>query len=198
MRGFDPLTRNPYQVLGVDVTASTADVRRAYVRLARVNHPDAAGGDVARMAEINAAWELLADPQRRAAFDGTAASSSVPRQGSRQTAIVDVPPPLAPLPPARIPWKLMGVMAALGIGIVLAGAIVNDDPPPAEVPDQLLFEGSCVQVDARLEASEVPCRGQGDLVVVSIVGFDGTCPPLSVGYRDRQGLGLACTVISGG
>jgi hypothetical protein len=194
MRGHDPLIRDPYHVLGVDPSASTADIRRAYVRLARVNHPDAAGGDVARMAEINAAWQLLGDPQRRASFDGPAVVTSAPRAN---TAPVDVATPTAPLPPARIPWRLMGVMASLGIGIVIAGAIANDDPPPEEVPDQLLFEGSCVQLDARLEASEVPCRGEGDLVVVSIVGFDGTCPAPSIGYRDRQGLGLACTVVSG-
>jgi hypothetical protein len=187
--------RDPYQVLGVDPSASTADIRRAYLRLARVNHPDAAGGDVARMAEINAAWQLLGDPQRRAAYDGPAVVASVPRTGA---APADVAGPIGPLPPARIPWRLMGVMAAVGTGIVMAGAIANDDPPPVEVPDQLLYEGSCVQVDARLEASEVPCRGEGDLVVVSIVGFDGTCPAPSIGYRDRQGRGLACTVISGG
>lgn len=195
MRGIDPVTADPYRVLGVDRSASTAEIRGAYVRLARVHHPDATGGDVVRMAEINAAWELLADPKRRAAFDGPAVVETPPRA---EAASGYTSPPLAPLPPARIPWRLMGVMAALGIGIVLAGAIANDDPPPEEVPDQLLVEGSCVQVDVRQEASEVPCRGEGDLVVVSVVGFDGTCPSQTVGYRDRQGRGTACTAISGG
>lgn len=58
-----------YDVLGVVPTAATADVRRAYLELARAHHPDRSGGDAATMRAVNAAWAVLGDPGRRAAYD---------------------------------------------------------------------------------------------------------------------------------
>jgi curved DNA-binding protein CbpA len=62
---------DPYKVLQVDPEAEDEVVAAAYRRLARKYHPDVAGGDeaVARMAAINAAWEVVGDPVRRAAYD---------------------------------------------------------------------------------------------------------------------------------
>jgi curved DNA-binding protein CbpA len=57
-----------YDVLGVDVTATPEEVRAAYRLAARDHHPDA-GGDAGRMQEVNAAWHVLGDPVRRAAYD---------------------------------------------------------------------------------------------------------------------------------
>jgi curved DNA-binding protein CbpA len=62
-----------YEVLGVAPAAPLAEVRRAYVALARVHHPDRVGGDAARMQAINAAWATLSDPARRARYDATLA-----------------------------------------------------------------------------------------------------------------------------
>ena len=58
-----------YDVLGVAPSAGPSEVREAYVRAARRHHPDVAGGDAARMREINAAWATLGDPIRRARYD---------------------------------------------------------------------------------------------------------------------------------
>jgi DnaJ domain len=60
--------RSHYDVLGISVSASTAEVRDAYRRAARDHHPDA-GGDGRRMSDLNAAWHVLGDPARRAAYD---------------------------------------------------------------------------------------------------------------------------------
>lgn len=75
-----PFRGDPYRVLGVDVDASTAAIKRRWRDLAREHHPDRAGDDrpaaaqlTARMARINAAWDLLRDPMRRDRFDGSAA-----------------------------------------------------------------------------------------------------------------------------
>jgi len=57
-----------YDVLGVGVTATPEEVRAAYRLAARDHHPDA-GGDAGRMQEVNAAWHVLGDPVRRAAYD---------------------------------------------------------------------------------------------------------------------------------
>lgn len=68
----DPLAgRDPYKVLQVDPEADLEIIGVAYRRLARRHHPDVAAGPDARdrMAVLNAAWELLRDPVRRAAYD---------------------------------------------------------------------------------------------------------------------------------
>jgi curved DNA-binding protein CbpA len=66
-----------YEVLGVDASASTEEIRRAFVRLARMHHPDrnaTAEPEVRRIAErrmqlINEAWSVLGDEQRRTIYD---------------------------------------------------------------------------------------------------------------------------------
>jgi hypothetical protein len=65
---------DPYDVLGVAEGASTEDVRRAYLKLAREHHPDyfvdAPPAErlaaEQRMRAINEAWAVLRDPLRRA------------------------------------------------------------------------------------------------------------------------------------
>lgn len=60
--------RTHYDVLGVPPRATPEEVRAAYRRAARDHHPDA-GGDAGRMSDVNAAWRVLGDPHRRAAYD---------------------------------------------------------------------------------------------------------------------------------
>ncbi|HSL77095.1 MAG TPA: DnaJ domain-containing protein [Candidatus Limnocylindrales bacterium] len=66
---------DPYKTLQVDPEAEDEVIAAAYRRLARKYHPDTAAGHAAaasaseRMTALNAAWELIGDPERRAAFD---------------------------------------------------------------------------------------------------------------------------------
>jgi molecular chaperone DnaJ len=62
------LTADPYRVLGVLPQASGAEIKAAYRSLVKQHHPDA-GGDATTILALNAAWEVLGDPERRAAFD---------------------------------------------------------------------------------------------------------------------------------
>ena len=66
--------RDYYEVLGVNKNASVADIKKAYRRLAMKHHPDRNTGDSAGQAEqqfkeIKAAYEVLSDEQKRAAYD---------------------------------------------------------------------------------------------------------------------------------
>ena len=64
--------RDPYEVLGVDRKASAADIKSAFRRLAKKLHPDANKNDpkaASRFAEINAAYEILGEDDKRKAFD---------------------------------------------------------------------------------------------------------------------------------
>ena len=62
---------DPYKILQVDSEAEDEVIQAAYRRLAQKYHPDVATGPDAasRMAAINAAWEVLRDPAKRAAHD---------------------------------------------------------------------------------------------------------------------------------
>jgi curved DNA-binding protein CbpA len=66
-----------YDELGVAPSAPLAEIRAAYVALARQHHPDRMGTSAevvraeaaARMARVNAAWTVLSDPAKRAVYD---------------------------------------------------------------------------------------------------------------------------------
>lgn len=61
-----------YAVLGVDPTATDAEIGRAFRRLARHHHPDSASaGDASalRFGDVARAYEVLGDPTRRADYD---------------------------------------------------------------------------------------------------------------------------------
>ncbi len=61
-----------YEVLGVPRTAPEGDIKRAYRQLARKYHPDVAADKTAaenHFKEINEAYEVLSDPQKRANYD---------------------------------------------------------------------------------------------------------------------------------
>jgi DnaJ-domain-containing protein 1 len=73
-------TRNLYQVLQIDPEAEPDVIEVVYRRLARKYHPDvSAVPDAAeRMKEINAAYEVLHDPERRASYDRELAAREAP------------------------------------------------------------------------------------------------------------------------
>jgi curved DNA-binding protein CbpA len=63
--------RDAYHVLQVIRAADQDVIRAAYRALAKRYHPDGHAPDAARMAEINAAFEQLRTPERRAEYDRT-------------------------------------------------------------------------------------------------------------------------------
>lgn len=58
-----------YKALGVDKGASADDIKKAFRKKAHEYHPDKKGGDEAKFKEINEAYQVLGDPQKRAKYD---------------------------------------------------------------------------------------------------------------------------------
>ncbi len=78
-----------YAILGVPRTASQADVKKAFRRLARQHHPDVNKGDAEaerRFKEINEAHAVLGDPQKRRAYDTLGANWAAYQQAGAQGA----------------------------------------------------------------------------------------------------------------
>lgn len=60
-----------YQVLGVEPNATSADIKKAYRKLAHKYHPDVAegAGNEEKFKDISVAYSTLKDPEKRAAYD---------------------------------------------------------------------------------------------------------------------------------
>ncbi len=114
-----PLEADPYVTLGVPPSASAGEIRTAWRRTALATHPDRNPGDAAaerRFKAAAAAYELLGDPHRRAAWDAWDAA--------RRSNGAPPPPsgpqvrPREPAPRAARPTRpLHGVAVALYIGL---------------------------------------------------------------------------------
>ncbi len=123
---------NHYEVLGVARTASTAELRSAYRKVVRQVHPDQ-GGNATRFHAVQAAWETLSDPERRAAYDRTLAPPAPPRAKVSREKVWVVPQlrrftVIAPV--ALVCWLLFAVVPfwyTLSVGwfaFVVAGLMV--------------------------------------------------------------------------
>ncbi|HTP57098.1 MAG TPA: DnaJ domain-containing protein [Candidatus Paceibacterota bacterium] len=63
------MASDPYSVLGVSKGASTDDIKKAYRKLAHQYHPDKKGGNEAKFKEVNEAYQVLGDPEKKARYD---------------------------------------------------------------------------------------------------------------------------------
>ncbi len=58
-----------YSLLGVPKTATEEEIKKAFRKLAHQHHPDKSGGDDAKFKEINEAYQVLSNKDRRARYD---------------------------------------------------------------------------------------------------------------------------------
>lgn len=194
-----------YRRLGVSPDATAEQIRAAYREAARRHHPDAraargSAGSDDEMAAINEAWRVLSNPVLRARYDAELGGGVDSATVEPSTSAGAPPAPrLDPLArytsPPRFPWRfVLALVAVATVAILVVGALT--DPAEPTPIDNVVRVGSCVAVDTvRLEVDEVDCVGIHDGVVEQVVPFDATCPYGLDGFRDRQGMGIACVRV---
>jgi len=95
------VTDDLYAVLEVRPSATSAEIRAAFRRLARAHHPDLGAASAARMIALNRAYAVLSDPEKRRRYDAQRQTAAAP----------SAPPPVRRSAPAEVapeepPWRL--------------------------------------------------------------------------------------------
>lgn len=88
------MAKSYFAILEVTSSASPAEIRSAYRRLAKAYHPDYYGGDSKPFQQIQEAYAVLCDPAKRKAYENTLSSTRIQRT-ARQSPYPE-PEPLAP------------------------------------------------------------------------------------------------------
>jgi curved DNA-binding protein CbpA len=130
---------DPYRVLDVRHDASADEIKRRWRELAREHHPDRAAHDGAererlttRMARINAAYDVLRDPVRRARYDATPIARRERNSEGRAPGEAPGPPPPPPSPPVTARFDTSALFRKRDGVISRRRAILRPGQPPLD------------------------------------------------------------------
>jgi len=205
-----------YEILGVRRDADRETIRRAYLVIARANHPDRRSAEGAqrsdaefRIRSANAAWNTLGDPTKRREYDLTLPDPvRVQAPKATQPDLSDHRPP----PPSGIVvsaqtaslWKWGPIAAAVLVGLVLligSAYATSKDPSSSSTTTQvqaLRYQpGSCVVIlasDGGKIAQPVSCADPYSAAVSSQVDSPRPCPPLTATVPLSDGKTTLCLV----
>ena len=63
------MSKDYYEILGVDKSASKEDIKKAFYKLAHKYHPDKKDGNEAKFKQVNEAYQVLSDDAKRSKYD---------------------------------------------------------------------------------------------------------------------------------
>ncbi|MGF1597456.1 MAG: J domain-containing protein [Acidimicrobiales bacterium] len=190
----DVATRTHYELFGVDPDCTFEELRRAYRRLARENHPDVTRGGTGRsMAEVNEAWRVLSDVGRRRHYDESVKTPL----GDREPVATPQPAPQT-TPSRRRAWaaSVQGQIARISrlAGRSATQALLIRHPrAPRFVYEEIVEDlviGLCEDTESRVRAARAAGAAPLDLAVAAtLVGIrtlaDRIRRNASLGLDDR-------------
>lgn len=204
-----------YDTLGIKPSSTTPEIRKAYLRRARALHPDRQLGrppDEARKAEqamqlVNVAWNVLSDPEKKAAYDDglrprSAQTTSRPSPARPQptsssehqtTHSIDVEPGDGSVSV----WASIPVLLLLGLalGILIVTAFANNDPVdnrPVIQSSTELDVGDCFTLVADTPRERSCASGSADGRVIQIGPDAGNCPENTQSLKDPSSEFFLC------
>ncbi|MBU1613532.1 DnaJ domain-containing protein, partial [Patescibacteria group bacterium] len=63
------MSKDYYKILGIEKSASQDEIKKAFKKMAMQHHPDRPGGDEAKFKEVNEAYQVLGDAEKRGRYD---------------------------------------------------------------------------------------------------------------------------------
>ncbi|GEM_PF-5572505 len=161
-----------YGIIGLDPSATTQEVAQRRRDLAKLFHPRTKDSDQERMTEINAACDVLEDPDKKAAYDRTYASDKKRNTDTRTT---DTPPTPSPPPPPKIYHPVLRI---------------NPDSVVLEVE-----EGESVSFSCRVDhiSGELPPRWKPRVFVSGKI-LDGVNPSADEDQKTRFPITIKATI----
>ena len=63
------MTKDYYEILGVNKSASKDEIKKAFYKLAQKYHPDKKGGNEEKFKQVNEAYQVLSDDAKRSKYD---------------------------------------------------------------------------------------------------------------------------------
>jgi hypothetical protein len=133
---------DPYRVLDLRPDATSHEIKRRWRELAREHHPDRAAHDgeeqarlTTRMARINAAYDILRDPIRRARFDASPLARRERAAARRAADQTTGPPPPPPTRPVTARFDMSALFRQRD-GVLRRRAILRGIEQPADWRDR--------------------------------------------------------------
>ncbi len=130
---------DPYRVLDVRHDATPEEIKRRWRELAREHHPDRAANDgeerarlTTRMARINAAYDMLRDPVRRARFDASPGARRERASEWRTGGETPGPPPPPPSPPVTAYFDTSALFRRRNATAAHRRSVPRDGQPPLD------------------------------------------------------------------
>ena len=173
-----PLTRldpdGHYARLGLDASATSDAIAAAYRRKARVLHPDIPGtGDTTAFVAVKQAYDVLANPHARAAYDRMARRSALE---DMEPGVIppprEAPMPATPIRPPRVSDIPVAVWAVLGtillVGVVQVVRSLMAAPPPPRI---VIRPNAPVVPPATVEATRLSAYGPPPLRLIGVPNY---------------------------